>query len=75
MVFPSLVLVFCEIENINRYFTEGKMLFNATIVEGILDKSQHDDIKRIITKEVPSCEFCPADEEILKKIRKDELDV
>lgn len=33
------------------------MLFNATVVEGILDKSKHDDIKWIITKEFLAANF------------------
>ena len=50
-------------------------LFNATITEGVPEKLEHNDIKWITTKEIPNYEFCPADEEILNKIRKDELNV
>ena len=43
-------------------------LFNATIVEGIPQKLEHNDIKWITPAEIPNYDFCPADVEILKKI-------
>ena len=43
-------------------------LFNATILEGEPQKLEHNDIKWITPSEIPKYEFCPADEEILKKI-------
>lgn len=43
-------------------------LFNATIAEGIPQKLEHNDIKWITPAEIPNYAFCPADEEILKKI-------
>ena len=43
-------------------------LFNATIVEGIPQKLEHNDIQWITPSEIPNYDFCPADEEILKKI-------
>lgn len=43
-------------------------LFNATIVEGIPQKLEHNDIQWISPKEIPQYDFCPADEEILKRI-------
>ena len=43
-------------------------LFNATIAEGVPQKLEHNDIKWIIPAEIPNYNFCPADEEILKKI-------
>ena len=45
-------------------------LFNATIAEGVPEKLEHNDIKWITPAEVPNYDFCPADEEILKKIKK-----
>ena len=42
-------------------------LFNATIAKGEPQKIEHNDIKWITPSEIPSYEFCPADEEILKK--------
>lgn len=46
-------------------------LFNATIVEGVPQKIEHNDIKWITPGEIPAYEFCPADKEILDKIVRD----
>ena len=46
-------------------------LFNATIAEGVPQKLEHNDIKWITTAEIPNYDFCPADVEILKKIKTD----
>ena len=44
-------------------------LFNATIAEGDPVMLEHNDIQWITPSEIPEYEFCPADEEILAKIR------
>lgn len=43
-------------------------LFNATIKEGTPRLLEHNDIKWITPEEIDNFEFCPADEEILKRI-------
>ena len=43
-------------------------LFNAAIAEGVPQKLEHNDIRWITPGEIPNYAFCPADEEILKKI-------
>ena len=43
-------------------------LFNAIIADGEPQKLEHNDIQWIVPSEIPNYEFCPADEEILKKI-------
>lgn len=43
-------------------------LFNATIKEGTPRLLEHNDIKWITPEEIGNFEFCPADEEILKRI-------
>lgn len=43
-------------------------LFNATIAAGEPQRLEHNDIQWITSSEIPNYEFCPADEEILKKI-------
>ena len=48
-------------------------LFNATITKGEPQRLEHNDIKWILPSEIPNYEFCPADEEILKKILGDKL--
>ena len=54
-----------EYPDINIHLT----LFNATIAEGIPKKLEHNDIRWITPEEIPNYGFCPADEEILKKLR------
>jgi len=44
-------------------------LFNAVIAEGTPKALEHHDIRWITTAEIDELEFCPADEEILKKLR------
>ena len=43
-------------------------LFNAVIADGIPQKLEHNDIRWITVDEIPSYDFCPADEEILKRL-------
>ena len=43
-------------------------LFNAVIADGIPQKLEHNDIRWITVDEIPSYNFCPADEEILKRL-------
>ena len=43
-------------------------LFNAVIAEGIPQKLEHNDIRWITVDEIPSYDFCPADEEILRRL-------
>ena len=44
-------------------------LFNATIAEGEPQKLEHNDIKWIKVSEIDNFDFCPADEEILAKLK------
>ena len=44
------------------------VLFNASIAEGTPRLLEHNDIQWITPGEIPNYDFCPADEEILKKI-------
>ena len=44
-------------------------LFNATIAEGIPQMLEHADIRWITPAQIPQYDFCPADEEILKKLQ------
>lgn len=44
-------------------------LFNAEIVEGTPRKLEHNDIRWLAVDELDQYEFCPADEEILKRLR------
>lgn len=44
-------------------------LFNATIAEGVPQKLEHNDIKWIKVSEIDNYDFCPADEEILLRLK------
>ena len=45
-------------------------LFNAKIAKGVPEKIEHNDIKWIKVSEIDYFDFCPADEEILDKLKK-----
>lgn len=44
-------------------------LFNAMIAEGVPQKLEHNDIRWIMTAEIPQYEFCPADKVILERLK------
>lgn len=46
-------------------------LFHASIVQGVPQKLEHNDIRYITVDEIPQYEFCPADEVILQKLRQE----
>ena len=62
--------VFMEVLHEYPDITIRLTLFNATIAEGAPQKLEHNDIKWITPAEIPNYDFCPADDEILKKIQK-----
>ena len=60
--------VFMDVRHEYPDLTVHLTLFNARIAQGIPQKLEHNDIKWITPKEIPNYHFCPADEEILKRI-------
>ena len=44
-------------------------LFHAAIAHGVPQKLEHEDIRWITPAQIDDYDFCPADEEILKKIK------
>jgi len=60
--------VFMDVVHKYPDLTVRLTLFNATITDGEPQKLEHNDIKWITPSEIPNYEFCPADEEILKKL-------
>ena len=60
--------VFMDVIHEYSDITVHLTLFNATIAEGEPQKLEHNDIKWITPSEIQNYEFCPADEEILKRI-------
>lgn len=63
--------VFMEVDHEYPDITIHLTLFNAEIVEGVPRKLEHNDIKIISPSEIPEYRFCPADDEILKKIKEE----
>ncbi|MDD6800935.1 MAG: (deoxy)nucleoside triphosphate pyrophosphohydrolase [Firmicutes bacterium] len=60
--------VFMDVVHEYPDITVHLTLFNAVIAEGVPQNLEHNDIRWITPEEIPDYEFCPADEEILKKI-------
>ena len=44
-------------------------LFNASIAEGTPQKLEHNDIQWLTVDEIGNYDFCPADEEILERLK------
>ena len=65
----SVGAVFMDVIHEYPDLTVHLTLFNAIISEGEPQKLEHNDIKWITPNEIPNFEFCPADEEILAKIK------
>jgi 8-oxo-dGTP diphosphatase len=61
--------VFMDIVHKYPDITVHLTLFNATIAEGVLQKLEHNDIKWIKVSEIDNYVFCPADTEILEKLK------
>lgn len=60
--------IFMDVTHAYPDMTVHLTLYNASIVKGIPEKLEHTDIKWIYPSEINQYDFCPADEEILKKI-------
>ena len=65
--------VYMELTHVYPDLTVNLTLFNAEIAEGIPKMLEHHDIRWITVAEIPEYDFCPADEEILKKLMNDNL--
>ena len=60
--------VFMEVDHVYPDITIRLTLFHATIAAGQPQKLEHNDIQWILPRQIPQYDFCPADEEILKRI-------
>ncbi|MBR1676229.1 MAG: (deoxy)nucleoside triphosphate pyrophosphohydrolase [Clostridia bacterium] len=60
--------IFMDVVHEYSDITVHLTLFNAEIVEGVPQKLEHNDIKWITAAEIPNYDFCPADEEILRRL-------
>lgn len=61
--------IFMEVDHEYPDITIHLTLFNAEIEEGTVQKLEHNDIKCITPEEIDQYKFCPADDEILQKIK------
>lgn len=61
--------VFMEVIHEYPDLTVRLTLFNASIAEGEPKLLEHNDLRWITVREIDALEFCPADEEILKKLK------
>ena len=61
--------VFMEVDHVYPDLTVHLTLFNASIAEGIPQKIEHNDLCWITVEEIDQYEFCPADEEILRRLK------
>lgn len=61
--------VFLTVDHEYPDLTVRLTLFNAVIARGIPRALEHNDIRWITVSEIDSLDFCPADEEILKRLK------
>ncbi len=61
--------IFMEVVHEYPDITVHLTLFNAVIAEGTPKMIEHNDIRWLTAEEIDQYEFCPADKEILEKIR------
>ena len=61
--------IFMEVIHEYPDLTVRLILFNAVIAEGTPKLLEHNDLRWITVNEIDSLDFCPADEEILKKLK------
>ena len=61
--------VFMEVDHVYPDLTVRLTLFNASIAEGIPQKIEHNDLRWITVEEIDQYEFCPADKEILRRLK------
>ncbi len=61
--------IFMELDHVYPDLTIHLTLFHATIAEGTPKRLEHNDLRWITVEEIDCYPFCPADEEILKKLK------
>ena len=61
--------VFMDVVHEYPDLTVHLTLFNAAIADGIPQKLEHNDIQWLTVDEIDRYDFCPADEEILERLK------
>ena len=62
--------IFMEVDHVYPDITIHLTLFNCEIENGEPILLEHNDLKWITVDEIPNYKFCPADEDIIAKMRK-----
>lgn len=62
---------YMELTHIYPDLTVHLTLFHAAISEGVPKKLEHNDLRFLLPSEFGDYPFCPADKEILSRIRED----
>ena len=62
--------VFMEVDHVYPDLTVHLTLFHAAIAEGEPQRLEHNEIRWITVEEIDQYEFCPADKEILERLKK-----
>ena len=62
--------VFMDVTHEYPDLTVHLTLFNAEIAEGEPQMLEHNDLRWITPRDIPDYEFCPADVEILERLKK-----
>lgn len=65
----SVSEVFMDVVHKYPDMTVHLTLYNCVIVEGTLQKLEHNDLRWITVDEIDDYEFCPADEDILSELK------
>ena len=61
--------VFMDVTHVYPDLTVHLTLFHAAIAEGVPQKLEHNDIRWLRVTDIPDYPFCPADVEILERLR------
>ena len=61
--------LFMELTHVYPDLTIHLSVFNARIVQGTPEKLEHNDIRFLTVSEIDDYDFCPADEEILERLK------
>ena len=61
--------IFMEVTHAYPDLTVHLTLFHAIIAQGVPKALEHNDIRWITTEQIGELDFCPADEEILERLK------
>ena len=62
--------IFMEVTHVYPDLTVHLTLFNADLPEGEPKALEHNDVRWITVDEIDGLQFCPADEEILERLKR-----